>query len=446
METWTFPVHPRTSVRTLSGLLLLLALIGCAPAEGQQEPSARAEGADVRDRTRTSVQTGAQVLAAEDFRRLRGKRVGLIVNHTALVDSVHLIDAVHAAADVEVGALFGPEHGLRGEDEAGETVEDGRDVRTGAPVYSLYGATRKPTPEMLRGLDALVFDIQDVGARFYTYVSTMGLAMQAAAEAGIPFIVLDRPNPLGGRYASGFVLEPEHASFVGAYPVPVAHGLTVGELARMIVGEEMLDGLEDLQLDVVPMEGWTRATLWPETGLPWIPPSPNIPDWETAFVYAGACFFEAASASEGRGTRQPFKLLGAPWADADALADTLNAHGLPGVRFEPTSFTPESIEGMASNPKLEGEALQGVRYVVGDAAAFRPVEAGIHVLHAFHAQAEKLGVPDFIARPDWLTTLAGTERLGELLQAGASPEAIIAAWEDEVAAFEEQRAPYLLYP
>ena len=439
MGAWSW-----TSVKVLGGLLWLLALGGCAPAEGQGEADV-AEGSDVRP-IQADVRTGAQRLAAEGFNQLRGRRVGLIVNHTALVDSVHLIDAVHAATDVEVGALFGPEHGLRGEDEAGETVEDGRDVRTGAPVHSLYGATRKPTPQMLQGLDALVFDIQDVGARFYTYVSTMGLAMQAAAEAGIPFVVLDRPNPLGGRYASGFVLEPEHASFVGAYPIPVAHGLTAGELARMIQGEGMLDGLEDLQLEIVPMEGWTRATRWPETGLPWIAPSPNIPDWETAFVYAGACFFEAASASEGRGTRQPFKLLGAPWTDADALADTLNGRDLPGVRFEPAAFTPTSIEGMASNPKLEGEGLQGIRYVVEDAAAFRPVETGIHVLHTFYEQAQRKGIRDFIARPDWLTTLAGTERLGELLGAGAAPEAIIAAWEEEVAAFEERRTSYLLYP
>lgn len=427
-------------MQALSVLLALLMLSGCQAAEGQREQAAPDSAAQ------TPVKTGAQVLTEEGFRRLQGRRVGLIVNHTALVDSVHLIDAVHEAADVEVGAIFGPEHGLRGTADAGELVEDGRDVRTGAPVYSLYGQTRKPTPEMLRGLDALLFDVQDVGARFYTYISTMGLAMQAAAEAGIPLIVLDRPNPLGGTYVSGFVLEPEHRSFVGAYPIPVAHGLTAGELARMIQGETMLDGLEDLRLEVVAMEGWRRAQRWTSGDLPWIRPSPNIPDAETALVYAGACFFEATSASEGRGTHHPFKLLGAPWANAEALAGTLNARGLPGVRFEPAQFTPRSIEGMSSQPKLEGEPLEGIRYLIEDAEAFRPVEAGIHVLHAFYQAAQRSSREDFISRPEWLAKLAGTERLGEMLRAGAAPEAIIAAWQEEVETFERQRAPYLLYP
>ena len=422
------------SVWARGALFLALALTGCVPAEGQQEPDVRA-----------AVKTGAQVLAEGGFERFRSQRVGLVANHTAVVDSAHLIDAIHAA-DVEIGALFGPEHGLRGEDEAGDAVEDGRDVRTGTPIYSLYGATRKPTPEMLSGLDVLVFDIQDIGARFYTYISTMGLAMQAAAEAGIPFVLLDRPNPLGGQYVSGFVLEPEHHSFVGAYPIPVAHGMTVGELARMIQGEGMMEGLEDLELEVVEMEDWTRATRWPETGLPWIAPSPNIPDVETAFVYAGACFFEATSASEGRGTRQPFKLLGAPWADADVLADTLNSRSLPGVYFEPATFTPESIASMASNPKLEGEDVRGVRYVVEDLSAFRPVETGIYVLHAFHQAALQAGVPDFISRPDWLITLGGTTELLHMLEADASPQEIIAAWQADVQAFEARRSAYLLYP
>ena len=441
MKGWLFSTRRRTSGWAVGALLVALALMGCAPAEGQQEPPTTA-APDVR----AAVKTGAQVLALDGFRRFQGQRVGLIVNHTAVVDSVHLIDAMDAATDVQLGALFGPEHGLRGEDEAGDAVEDGRDVRTGAPIYSLYGTTRKPTPEMLTGLDVLVFDIQDIGARFYTYISTMGLAMQAAAEVGIPFVVLDRPNPLGGRYVSGFALEPEHHSFVGAYPIPVAHGMTVGELARMIQGEKMMDGLESLELEVVPAENWTRLTLWPETGLPWIAPSPNIPDVETAFVYAGACFFEATSASEGRGTRQPFKLLGAPWADADVLADTLNARGLPGVRFEPATFTPESISGMASDPKLEGEEVHGIRYVVENDSVFLPVETGIHVLHAFHQAAQQADVPGFISRPEWLTTLGGTARLLQMLEADASPQSIIAAWQADVQAFEAQRSSYLLYP
>lgn len=391
------------------------------------------------------TKTGAQVLVEDGFRPLAGKRVGLIVNHTALVDTTHLIDAVHAAPNVELVALYGPEHGLRGTADAGEKIDDGIDDRTGVPVYSLYGQNRKPTPEMLAGVDVLVFDIQDIGARFYTYISTMGLAMQAAAEAGIPFIVLDRPNPLGGDYVSGFVLEPDYTSFVGQFSIPVAHGLTVGELARMVQGEGLLPGLGNLQLEVVSMQGWQRAVQWPGTGLPWIKPSPNIPDFETALIYPGACYFEATAASEGRGTETPFSLLGAPWSDGDMLTNLLNERGLPGVRFETAAFTPRSIPGMSSNPKLRDQALQGIRYIVTDPEAFLPVETGIYILHAFYEEAQSLGEDTFLDKADWLDKLAGTTRLREMLTSGATPASIIDAWQGEVEAFQQQRATYLLY-
>lgn len=417
--------------------LLLLALVGCQSAA---ERPAAGDDASAED----PVRTGAYMLAEEDFERFEGQHLGLIVNHTAQVDTTHLIDLAHRTADVELVALFGPEHGLRGEADAGEAVEDGRDPRTGVPIYSLYGATRKPDPETLEDLDALVFDIQDVGARFYTYISTMGLAMQAAAEADLPFVVLDRPNPLGGQYVSGFLLEDEHESFVGQYPIPVAHGLTVAELARMIKGEGLLPGLDELQLDVVEMEGWERAMRWPATGLPWVSPSPNIPSVEAALVYAGTCFFEATSASEGRGTDEPFTLLGAPWADGQALTDTLNARELPGARFALARFTPMPNEG-AAEPKLEGEDLEGIRIEVTDAEAYEPVETGIHVLHAFHAQARQQDVDDFIERPETLARLAGTDNLRQMLQRGEGPEAIIASWQDAADAFRERRQPYLLY-
>jgi uncharacterized protein YbbC (DUF1343 family) len=397
------------------------------------------------DTMQANVRVGAGVLADNGFDAIGGRRVGLVVNHTARVDTAHLIDVLHRAPGIEITALFGPEHGIRGDADAGEVVADGRDAATGAPIHSLYGSTRKPTPEMLADVDALLYDIQDVGSRFYTYISTLGLAMQAAAEQDIPFYVLDRPNPLGGNYVSGFVLEEEYESFVGRYPIPVAYGLTAGELAQLIQGEGLMDGLEDLELNVIRMEGWQRDMLWPETGLPFIPPSPNIPDFETALVYAGDVFFEAASASEGRGTRTPFLVLGAPWADGQELADSLNAYGLPGVRFEPSQFTPESIEGMSSEPKLEGEELQGIRYIVNDPEAFRPVETGIHVLHAFYRHAERENVEDFISRPEGLARLAGTESLLEMLRDGASAAEIIRSWEDDVAQFRQRRAPYLLY-
>ncbi len=411
-------------------LLPLLLLAACATAQ----PA-----------TRPAVTTGAQRLVDSSFAALDGLAVGLVTNHTATVDTAdggpgHLIDRLHAAPNVRLAVLFGPEHGLRGTAEAGAAVEDGSDPATGVPVFSLYGATKTPPPEALAGLDALVFDMQDVGARFYTYTATMGRAMQAAAEAGLVFVVLDRPNPLGGR-ADGFVREPEHASFVGLYPVPVQHGLTAGELARMIVGESWLPGLDSLGLRVVEMAGWHRAMPWPDTGLPFTPTSPNIPSFETALVYPGVALFEGTTASEGRGTETPFLVVGAPDLDAAALADTLAARRLPGLRFEAARFTPRSIPGVAARPKHEGEALHGVRLLVSDASSVRPVAVGVHLLHAvYHARSG----PGFF-QAAWLAKLAGTRRLQRMLEAGERPEAVVAAWQAEVEAFDLARQPYLLY-
>ncbi len=389
------------------------------------------------------VKTAAHVLAESDFRAFAGERVGLIVNHTAHVNGQHLIGLVDEADGVEIAAIFGPEHGLRGTEEDGVEVADGLDDQTGVPVYSLYGTARRPTPDMLQGVDRLIFDIQDVGARFYTFISTMGLAMQAAAEHGIPFTVLDRPNPLGGNYVSGFVLEEAHRSFVGQYPIPIAHGMTVGELAGMIVGERFLPGLEALELEVVELEGWERSTQWPDTGLPWIPTSPNVPGFETALVYPGTCFFEATAASEGRGTYTPFTLVGAPWADGQSLADTLNARDLKGIRFEAVRYTPRAIPRMDTNPKLQGQDVEGVRLVVTNRVTFQPVETGIHVLYAFYNAAPRAEV--FLTRPAWLARLAGTTRLLHGLESGIHPEEVIRGWEGEIAAFRKQRQAYLLY-
>jgi len=419
---------PLRAWRTLGLLLGGLVLLGCLP------PSS------------PPVRTGAEVLAAGQFDALAGERVGLIVNHTARVDTAHLIDRVHRSPVVELGALFGPEHGLRGTAGAGETVTDDRDDRTGAPVYSLYGDTRRPTPPELEGLDALVFDVQDVGARFYTYITTMGLAMQAAAEADLRFVVLDRPNPLGGSYVSGFSLRPEHRSFVGRYPVPIAHGMTVGELARMMKGEEWLPGLSDLDLTVIPVEGWSRDQQWPATQRDWIAPSPNLPTWTTALVYPGMCFFEGLHVNEGRGTDHPFLQVGLPWPRdaAEAVVDTLRARGLPGIRVDTTTVSPES-RSAAPSPRFEGEQLPGFRLRVTDAASVRPVELGIHAVHAVYHQAQALGDTSIISRPRHLSRLAGTDRLATLLRRGASPSRIIDSWAGATATFREQRAPYLLY-
>jgi uncharacterized protein YbbC (DUF1343 family) len=397
------------------------------------------------ERVVTKVRTGAEALASQNFSVLAGKRVGLIANQTSMIGEEHLADALNRAPGVTLAAIFAPEHGFRGEREAGASVDDAVDSRTGARVFSLYGAARRPTREMLRNVDVLVFDIQDIGVRFYTYISTMGLAMQAAAGAGIPFVVLDRPNPLGGDYVSGFVLEAGRRSFVGQYEIPIAHGLTVGELARFIKGERLLPGLEKLDLTVAPMTGWRRSMRWPDTGLPWRRTSPNLPTFETALVYAGAGLFEAVSASDGRGTEAPFLLLGAPWADGGRLAAELNGRGLPGVRFEPAQFTPRAISGVAEKPAHKGRVVFGVRIAISDVSAYRPVETGVHLLEAFSREARRKGAPSFIAREGWLSRLAGTRRLAAFLKRKASADEVISAWKEEVERYKTRRARYLLY-
>jgi len=426
---------------------------GAAPATGPA-PSATAEGAAIPSvgdgpAAPVPVRVGAEVAAADGFQRFRGQRVGVILNVASVVDGRSLLDALAAAEGVEVVAAFAPEHGVRGDAPAGALVGDTLDPATGVPVHSLYGDRRAPGPEQLAGLDVLVFDLQDVGARPYTYVSTMGLAMQAAAQAGVRFVVLDRPNPLGGTGPAGggvegWVLDPSFASFVGRYPVPLVHGLTAGELARMIQGEGWLDGLDGLQLDVVPMTGWNREQRWVDTGRAWVPPSPGLPSPDTAAVYPGTVLFEATSASVGRGTGEPFSLIGAPWLDGPAAAADLNARGLPGVRFEPATFTPAPTPAVP-DPPLAGQPLAGVRVVVTDAAAVRPVALGVHLLEVFGGQARAAGEPGFVARPATLDALAGTDRLRRALAAGTPAADIVAAWTDEGAAFDQLRQPYLLY-
>jgi len=397
------------------------------------------------DPAKADVTTGARYLQSVGFAPLAGKRVGLITNQTGRVGEHHLADLIAKAEGVRLTAIFAPEHGFRGTAEAGASVHDGRDDRTGAPVYSLYGGTKKPTAQMLRDVDVLVFDIQDVGVRFYTYISTMGLAMQAAAAARIPFVVLDRPNPLGGEYVSGFVLEPTLRSFVGEYPIPIVHGLTVGELALMIKGEAWLSGLGALELQIIKMQGWQRSMRWPQTERAWVATSPNIPSFEAALVYPGMGIVGEAEVSEGRGTPTPFSLFGAPWLDAPRIVARLNALGLPGVKFETATFKPRSIPGVAAHPRFEGTGLHGVRVVVTDVARIEPLEVGMHVLSAIATAARSKSVAPLFGNLKMLHAIAGTKRLHNMLTAGNDGAAIIAAWQPEVEQFKAKRAQYLLY-
>lgn len=391
------------------------------------------------------VRTGSEVLAGEGFSALAGKRVGLIANRVSVVGDTHLIDLLIAAPEVELVAAFAPEHGIRGIADAGELFVDEVDPETGLPIYSLYGANRAPTAEVLADIDILLFDLQDVGTRFYTYISTMGLAMQAAAANGTAFWVLDRPNPLGGTASAGFVRRPELESFVAQYPIPSVHGLTIGELALAIHGERWLADIEDLDLRVIELDGWSRNMRWPETGQRWISPSPGLPSFESALSYAGTVLFEASSISYGTGTRHPFSTVGAPWADPDLLAADLNGRNLPGVEFEPIAYAPRVIEGLATSPKLEGVAVRGVRYVLTDHRVFDPHRTGIHVLDAFRRQAAEKGITDLIDRPDFLDILSGSPALREGLLVGLAPDDIVEQWRSENAEFDALRQPYLLY-
>lgn len=384
------------------------------------------------------------MLANRNFARLENKRIGLVTNHTAMVNGEHLIDVIHRQPSLKLTALFGPEHGLRGLADAGAKVGDSVDEKTQVPVFSLYGSTRRPSMKMLENIDILVYDIQDVGARFYTYISTLGLCMQAAAEAKIPFLVLDRPNPLGGERIGGPILKFEFESFVGQYPIPIQYGLTTGELAKMIQGERWLPGLEDLDLQVEEMSGWKREMLWPDTGLPWIKPSPNIPDFETALLYPGTCLFEALNASEGRGTYEPFRTLGAKFIDSVRLIESLERANLGGVKFKPLQFSPASIEGMSSKPRFENKNLYGVQIEVTDATKVDSIALGVHLVTAFFEQTKGLNRATFINK-SWMGKLAGTDEFSADLIAGKTPDEILQSWQPGLAKFKLLSKKYLIY-
>ena len=316
------------------------------------------------------VLTGLDRLLASRLGRVKGQRLGLLC-HQASVDQAldHAVDLIGSVRGVRLTALFAPEHGLGGAAQDHARVATSRDSVTGFPVVSLYGRRRAPTPAMLRGLDALVCDLQDVGARYYTFVWTMSLAMEACARAGVRMIVLDRPNPLGGVHLEGNVLDPRFASFVGLYPLPACHGMTIGELAGCLNARHGFD----CRLEVIPMSGWRRPMLWEETGLTWVAPSPNMPTPDTARVYPGACLIEGTNLSEGRGTTRPFEWVGAPFVEARELARALNAQRLPGVHFRPCEFQP-------TFHKWKGRLCGGVNIHVTDRHRFKPYLTGIALI------------------------------------------------------------------
>ncbi|MGF7535810.1 exo-beta-N-acetylmuramidase NamZ domain-containing protein [Bacillus mexicanus] len=412
----------KTIFAFLTGFMMFGTITAASPS-----PDARNQTAK-----KPKVQTGIDMLFPEYKKRLKGKRIGLITNPTGVNASLKSsVDILYENHDIKLTALFGPEHGVRGDAQAGDEIGSYIDEKTGVPVYSLYGKTKKPTPEMLKDVDVLIFDIQDVGTRYYTYIYTMAYAMEAAKENGIPFMVLDRPNPQGGKHIEGPILEPEYASFIGLYPIPLKHGMTIGELALLFNKEFGIDA----DLTVVKMKQWKRKMDFDDTRLPFVLPSPNMPTVESTFVYPATGLIEGTNISEGRGTTKPFELIGAPFIKSTELEDTLNSLSLPGVTFRAASFTP-------TFSKHQGTLCHGVQLYVTNRETFEVVRTGLSLIKAIHDL-----YPDNF---EFLSTgsfdkLAGNGWIRANIKNGDSIENIMNSYEKPLQQFSKTRKKYLIY-
>ena len=388
-----------------------------------------------------SVLPGIDILRERGFDILKGKRIGLVTNPTG-VDAhlISTIDILSKAPGVRLVALFGPEHGVRGDVSAGQAIASSTDPVTGVPVYSLYGRTKKPTPEMLRDVDVLVYDIQDIGVRSYTYITTLGLCMEAAAAKGIPFVVLDRPDPLGGTRIEGAVVKPGFLSPVSPYPIPYIYGLTPGELARYLNGEKLLSGGVACSLVVVPLKGWTRSMLFSATGLQWVPTSPHIPTADVALYYpATGILGELGTLSEGVGYTLPFRLVGATWIDADLLAAQLDSEHLPGVAFRPVTYRP--FYGRDAQKELHGVQL----YILNPALC-PLVSLQFRIMEAVHAQApDRTIFGADSTRWQAFDRVIGESRIREAFTRRYATEDILPLLDDGVAEFKAKAVRYYLY-
>jgi uncharacterized protein YbbC (DUF1343 family) len=410
----------------------LLLLAACAPAPAPApSPSTSAEAPSPA--RAAVVRPGIETFLADLPARLRGKRVGLITNHTG-IDRTRTpdIDLVARHPDLKLVALFAPEHGIRGDAMDGVQIADEVDPKTGIPIHSLYktedGAV---TEEMLRDVDVVVYDLQEVGGRTWTYVSTMALAMQAAKRKGIPFVVLDRPNPIGGEIVEGALLDPRFKTFVGMYPIPARHGMTVGELATLFntkfgIGADLI---------VARTANWRRAHWFDETGLPWVNPSPNLRSHAALMSYPGSVYFEGTNVTEGRGTDRPFEQVGAPWLNAAEVARVMNARGLPGIRFEPIT-----VAVLPTAAKHPGRTIPAIRFEITDRQAYRPVRTALLLIDEIRRQHPR----DF-AWTGTIDRLTGSDKVRLAIEGGQLP-ALLDEWDREAAAFAESRQPYLLYP
>jgi uncharacterized protein YbbC (DUF1343 family) len=388
------------------------------------------------------VTTGAEILLSENLLLLEGRNIGIVTNHTAILkNGTHLVDELTKHTNIKIVALFGPEHGIRGDAPAGEHISGGIDSKTQIPVYSLYGTTKKPTKEMLRNVDLLIFDIQDVGARFYTYISTLFYTIEAANENHIPLIILDRPNPIGGVWVDGPIRKNELSSFVGIAPLPVIHGMTVGELAQFFIGEGLIKSSPGFSLKIIKMKNWDRKMFFNDTGLLWINPSPNIPTLETALVYPGTCLIEGTNISEGRGTLNPFLTIGSPFIKSQDVIQKFAEYGHSGLMLSEISFVPMDIDGMAKNPKYKNIKCNGINISVNNYEEVKPFEFGIHLIHILN----KLYPDNFEFKEKSFDLLTGDKSIRHQLVKGANPTEIISNYQAELNAFKLIRQKYLLY-
>lgn len=420
-------------------------------------PGCKSEREDAISLNQKKVKLGVEVFLEEHLDLVKGKRVGLITNPTGVDSQLQsTIELFYRNPDINLVALYGPEHGVRGNAQAGEYVPFYVDQKYSVPVFSLYGQSKKPVPGMIKNidqymrtfdtkiegkipedsmigsLDIMIFDIQDVGTRIYTYIATMAYCMEACAQNNIKFIVLDRPNPINGRDLEGPILEyPEYSSFVGLYPISVRHGMTAGELSKLF-NDKFLQ--KKVHLTVIPMEGWERQMWHDETSLPWVIPSPNMPSLQTATVYPGQVFLEGTNISEGRGTTKPFEFFGAPWIDGYELTKKLNALCLPGIAFREAWFTP-------TFSKYKGELCGGAQIHIMDRNLYKPFDSTLHIIKT----VMDLYPDEFSFHEEYFDKIMGTSKIREALKKGDKVEDIIKAYQRELNNFSELRKPYLLY-
>ncbi|MBT8378091.1 MAG: DUF1343 domain-containing protein [Ignavibacteria bacterium] len=391
------------------------------------------------EKVETNFKLGTDVLIDEYLNLLSGKKVGLVINHTSVLSNgTYILDTL-LLLGVNVSAIFSPEHGFYGDLERGKIIWDSEIENV--PLYSLHGKTKKPTNDMIKDLDLIVYDIQDLGVRFYTYVSTLYYVLEASVENNVPMILLDRPNPNNGLKVGGPVLESEFKSFVGLTEIPVLYGMTAGELAQLYMKEFILNSTSNFDLKIIKMKNWYRNMLWYNTGMEWILPSPNIPNPQTAIMYAATCFLEGTNISEGRGTAKPFLQVGAPFISSEDLISELNKFGYETFQMHPISFTPKSIKGKTEKPKYENEICNGILIEVIDEMNFNSVQFGVNLIYAFY----KLYPNQFEFKEEHFDLLAGTDQFRKSILENKTPDYIINSWQAELNYFKSKREKYLLY-